>query len=139
MLQNLGPARFQQLAAEINENGVRDVLNRDSTEGPDFFRAVDMVKKRVLREKSLASLDDQGDVAIAAGSDGAAENRRGALREAIARSLNPREAELIQATLQGFSPAEIASRWGVAPKTVSNEKTRALSKLRAVLSPDLLD
>ena len=49
-------------------------------------------------------------------------------RQSNARSV--REAALIRDTLMGKSPAEIADEWGVAPKTVSNEKTRVLQKLR---------
>ena len=64
---------------------------------------------------------------------------RAVLKEAIASTLNPRETALIQATLNGESPAEIASHWGVAPKTVSNEKTRAFQKLRDFLVADLAD
>jgi DNA-binding CsgD family transcriptional regulator len=33
----------------------------------------------------------------------------------------------------GKTPAEIAVGWGVAAKTVSNEKTRVLQKLRDAL------
>ncbi|MEO6809653.1 MAG: LuxR C-terminal-related transcriptional regulator, partial [Isosphaeraceae bacterium] len=55
------------------------------------------------------------------------------------RSLNPREADLVRETLLGKTPAEIAAQWGIAPKTVSNEKTRAIQKLREVLVADLVD
>ena len=58
---------------------------------------------------------------------------REALSEAISHSLSPREASLINETLMGKTPAEIALHWGVAPKTVSNEKTRVLAKLRDML------
>ena len=63
---------------------------------------------------------------------------RNALHEAIDQSLTPREAALIHATLEGETPAEIAARWGVAPKTVSNEKCRAIQKLREALTGDLV-
>jgi DNA-binding CsgD family transcriptional regulator len=33
----------------------------------------------------------------------------------------------------GKTPAEIALQWGVAPKTISNEKSRVLQKLREAL------
>jgi DNA-binding CsgD family transcriptional regulator len=137
LLQTFGRERFDQIMADVDQRGIPQVLNRDNALGPDFFRAIDMVKKRALRQKNYQALDDGLDVS--AGSDGAAENWRGALHEAIARNLSPREADLIHATLQGFTPAEIASQWGVAPKTVSNEKTRALSKLRSALVADLAD
>src|SRR5262249_20819041 len=98
------------------------------------------VKKRTQREKNFQPLDEQqGDIAATAGGDGASADWRGALNEAIARSLNTREADLIHATLQGKTPAEIAAQWGVAPKTVSNEKTRAIQKLRNALVADMAD
>jgi RNA polymerase sigma factor (sigma-70 family) len=138
MLQNLGRDRFDRMAAEIGQAGIREVLSRETPEGPDFFRAIDTVKKRAQRERSHQPLDDQVETA-SIGRDGAAATWRGALREAIDRTLNPRETELIQATLMGKTPAEIAAQWGVAPKTVSNEKTRAIQKLREALVSDLVD
>jgi RNA polymerase sigma factor (sigma-70 family) len=95
-----------------------------------------MVKKRAQRERSYQTLDEYSDVA---GTDGAATDWQRVLNEAIATRLNPREAALIHDTLQGKTPAEIAHAWGVAPKTVSNEKTRALAKLRDALSAEVGD
>jgi RNA polymerase sigma factor (sigma-70 family) len=135
LLQNLGRSQFDSLMVDIGHSGIRDVLSRETAEGPDFFRAVDSVKKRALREKNFQSLDTV-DVAAASQAD---DSDSQALREAIARTLNPREAALIQATLNGQTPAEIALQWGVAPKTVSNEKTRVIQKLRTVLGADVPD
>jgi RNA polymerase sigma factor (sigma-70 family) len=58
---------------------------------------------------------------------------RAALQDAIDQNLSPREAALIHDTLMGKTPAEIAQQWGVAAKTVSNEKSRVLQKLREAL------
>lgn len=57
----------------------------------------------------------------------------------IESSLNSRKAALIDATLRGETPAEIALRWGLAPKTVSNEKAQATRKLRDALVAALAD
>ena len=139
LLQNLGRDRFDGLVSDIGRSGIPDVLSRETPEGPDFFRAIDMVKKRAQRERNFQALDPAaGDVA-APGRDAPAAATRATLQEAIARTLNPREAALIQATLQGETPAEIAQHWGVAPKTVSNEKTRAFQKLRDFLVADVTD
>lgn len=138
LLQNLGRPRFDALLSEIGQVGIRDVLSRETADGPDFFRAIDTVKKRAQRERSFQPLD----AVVAAGSTtetDAKSSWRSALQEAIDQSLNPREAALIYATLKGETPAEIASQWGVAPKTVSNEKTRVIQKLRDALSADLDD
>ncbi len=138
LLQNLGRDGFDHLIADVGQNGVREVFSRDTAEGPDFFRAVDMVKKRAQREKTFQTIDDyRYDLADNAGGDGASADWRGALNEAIERNLNSREASLIHDTLQGKTPAEIAEQWGVAPKTVSNEKTRVLHKLRKAMVDDL--
>ena len=133
LLQNLGRGQFDSLVAEVGHWGVKDVFSRETSDGLSFFRAVDMVKKRAQRERnhqSLESVDVPGEDRASGG--GAA--LREALQEAIQRTLSPREAALIQDTLMGKTPAEIAIQWGVAPKTVSNEKTRVLQKLRSALA-----
>lgn len=131
LLQQLGRGKFEALVGDVGRWGVKDVFSRETPEGIDFFRAVDMIKKRAQRERVFQSLD-----AIdlpATDEDTETRSRYEALREAIDRSLTPREASLIQDTLMGKTPAEIALHWGVAPKTVSNEKTRVFQKLREVL------
>ncbi|MDR3618640.1 MAG: LuxR C-terminal-related transcriptional regulator [Paludisphaera borealis] len=137
LLQQLGRPRFDALLSDVGRGGVKEVFSRETTEGLDFFRAVDMVKKRAQRERVFQSIDSV-DVA---GSSSDLETRswRDSLQEAIDRSLTAREASLIYETLKGKTPAEIALHWGVAPKTVSNEKTRVIQKLRDVLQTQAAD
>jgi RNA polymerase sigma factor (sigma-70 family) len=129
LLQQLGRGRFDAMLGDVGHGGVKEVFSKETAEGMDFFRAVDMVKKRIQRERSYQPLDDLA----ASPDDSESRARLDSLREAIDRSLTPREARLIQDSLMGRTPAEIADSWGVAPKTVSNEKTRVLNKLREVL------
>jgi DNA-binding CsgD family transcriptional regulator len=138
LLENLGRNRFDALVGDVGRSGIRDVLSRETPEGPDFFRAIDTVKKRAQRERSYQPLDQAAAVAVAS-ADAGPSHWRDALQEAIDRTLSPREAALVQETLLGKTPAEIARDWGVAPKTVSNEKTRAFQKLRDFLIADLVD
>jgi RNA polymerase sigma factor (sigma-70 family) len=135
LLQSLGRERFDQLLAEVGEYGIRDVLSRETAEGPDFFRAIDTIKKRAQRERTFQPLD-LVEISMVNRPDDPFDDWKSTLQEAIVSSLSPREAALIQATLQGETPAEIAQQWGIAPKTVSNEKTRALQKLREALLAD---
>lgn len=136
LLQQVGRDRFESLLDDVGHSGIKDVFNRETAEGTSFFRAVDMVKKRVQRERVHQSLDAAE--ALASRSQGETDEWRSALHEAIDRSLTPREASLINDTLMGKTPAEIALLWGVAAKTVSNEKTRVIQKLRgALLAPSL--
>jgi RNA polymerase sigma factor (sigma-70 family) len=136
LLQNLGRDKFDRMVADIGHLGIKDVLNRDTAEGPDFFRAIDTVKKRTQRERTYQPLDTI-DVADNPNGEDARALWRGTLQEVIDQSLTPREASLVYETLQGKTPAEIAQQWGVAPKTVSNEKTRVIQKLRDALVTDL--
>jgi hypothetical protein len=129
LLQHYGRDGFEQIMGEVGDRGIREVFSRDTVEGPDFFRAVDAVKKRAQRLRPRVSLEDAGEV-----SAPVAENQfyyREALEQAIARHLNDREADLVWATLRGETPMEIAEHWGLTPKTVSNEKCRVFQKLRA--------
>lgn len=131
LLQHLGRNQFEALLSDVGQSGIKEVFSRETSEGLDFFRAVDMVKKRAQRERVHQSLEALDVPAPAA--DSQTKAWREALREAISHSLSPREASLINETLMGKTPAEIALHWGVASKTVSNEKTRVLAKLRDVL------
>ncbi len=137
LLQQLGRARFDGLLSDVGRGGVKDVFTRETTEGLDFFRAVDMIKKRAQRERVHQSLDS---IDVAGPShDLEARSWRDSLQEAIDDSLNAREASLIYETLKGKTLAEIALQWGVASKTVSNEKTRVFQKLRGVLQTQAVD
>jgi RNA polymerase sigma factor (sigma-70 family) len=138
LLQTLGRDQFDQLLSDVGQFGIRDVLSRETADGPDFFRAIDSVKKRAQRERNYQPLETV-DAAYLNQANMSAADLKSTLQEAILSSLSPREAALIQATLQGETPAEIAQQWGIAPKTVSNEKTRALQKLREVLVSDTAD
>jgi hypothetical protein len=59
LLQSLGRPQFDSLMAEIGHAGIRDVLSRETAEGPDFFRAVDAVKKRAQRARFPAARHDR--------------------------------------------------------------------------------
>ena len=133
LLQNMGRGRFDGLVSEVGNWGVKDTFTRETSDGLAFFRAVDMVKKRAQRERMHQSLDSV-DVASEDRESKTGTSLREALKDAIDQTLNPREAALIRDTLMGKTPAEIANQWGVAAKTVSNEKTRVLQKLRLALA-----
>ncbi len=131
LLQTMGRGQFDALISDVGHSGVKAVFSRETADGLSFFRAVDMIKKRAQRERSYQSLES---IDVSREDRSHVASLRAALHEAIQHTLSPREAALIQDTLMGKTPAEIAIQWGVAPKTVSNEKTRVLQKLRSVLA-----
>jgi hypothetical protein len=131
LLQQLGRQRFDALVSVVGHAGIKDVLSQETIETVIFFRAVDMVKKRARRERVFQPLD----LADVAESFGHTKSRgeREALHEAIDHSLSRREASLINDTLFGKTPAEIALHRGVTLKNISNEKARVIQKLREAL------
>lgn len=137
MLEQHGRTGFDRLMSEVGQSGIPQVLSRETDEGADFLRAIDMIKKRAQREKHFLPIDEHLDLASGGFRETPRDQWKGSIEDAIRDRLNPREAELIHETLKGCSPSEIAQRWGVAPKTVSNEKTRALAKLRIALGDEL--
>jgi DNA-binding CsgD family transcriptional regulator len=133
LLERFGRDRLDHLLAAAGRQGIRAVLGRETACGPAFFRAVDAVKKRVSRERNVAGLEA---TAMFPASDRgtATAARRAALQDTIERSLGPRQAALIRATMCGETPAEIAGRLGLTAKTISNEKALAIRKLRLALA-----
>jgi DNA-binding CsgD family transcriptional regulator len=131
LLQQLGRYRFEALVSDAGHAGIKVVFSQETDEGVAFFRAVDMVKKRAHRERVFQQLD-LADVPEPFGHT-KSRARREALHEAIDHSLSHSEASLINDTLIGKTPAEIALHRGVTPKTVSNEKARVIQKLRKAL------
>ena len=94
LLQGLGRDRFDHLMAEVGQSGIREVLSRETADGPDFFRAIDTVKKRAQRERTLPAAGRRLDEP--ARESPTRSDWRGVLQEAIQSALNPREAALIQ-------------------------------------------
>jgi Bacterial regulatory proteins, luxR family len=135
LLTNLGRPVFDRLLTEVGRLDIREVFRRETAQGPDFFRAIDMVKKQAQRQRRFEPLDG-ADV-----PDGRAARPgwRETLEEAIAQALDAREAAVIHDTLDGLTPMEIGQQMGLAPKTVSNIKTLACQKLREFLVADLVD
>ena len=131
LLQHLGRNRFDSLIADVGQLGHPGCLQRPETsEGLAFFRAVDMVKKRLsasgftsrwTRRLARARRPTQ-----AAGAGAATRPPRGNRTDP-----QPARGRLDSRHALGKTPAEIANQWGVASKTVSNEKSRVLQKLRS--------
>lgn len=137
LLERWGRDRFEDVAAEVGRSGLDRLTDRQEPAGLDFLRALDQVKKQAQRQQrktpvSLAALAeiDGRDCTDTPDSLTFVQD----LDEVIAESLDSREADVIMSTIAGDSPAEIAARWGVSPKTVSNVKSEAICKLRSSLA-----
>ena len=141
LLERWGRDHFDDLASTVGRNGLSTLVSRETPAGLDFLRALDQIKKQAQRQNSRSTFlmsDTAGPTPdrLSPAPDEVAMGRD--LEALISKSLDPREADLIHSTIQGDTPADIAARWGVTPKTVSNVKSEAISKLKVTLA-DRLD
>lgn len=121
LLERVAPARWDQLFA---------------LEGPErreFIRAIDTVKKRSQRMRHWASqaIDRQPD------QRAADELRRTADRaavEEIISELTARQQQIMHKSFDGWSVQEIATQLRLPPERVSDEKYKAIQRLRTSLS-----
>jgi DNA-binding CsgD family transcriptional regulator len=101
--------------------------------GPDeskreLIRVVDLVKKRVQREKKWAPLDVEQ--APAGASDtGEIRHEREAVRSASQSLLTARQRLILERSAEGFAIREIASELKMPTSRVSDEKYKAIRKL----------
>jgi RNA polymerase sigma factor (sigma-70 family) len=127
----------QEVLARVLERVAPDrwdrVLSQESEERREFLRAIDTVKKRTQRAHRPASLD--AEVADGRGARGEEIDaiRQTVLQEAE-KSLSPRQTKIVQLTLDGWSVAEIADELALPASRVSDEKYKAIGRLRESLA-----
>ena len=111
------------------------VLSQDSDERREFVRAIDAVKKRCQRSRKWASLnEDVHDRRNRSGIELA--DRREQLNRAAAEVLSDRQRRIMQMSLEGYSVQEVADALTMSPERVSDEKYKAIRKLRREVGMD---
>jgi len=121
---------FTRLLERIAPDAWRQVLKGDGEERKEFLRAIDAVKKRAQRSRSLANnlaegLADRTDLEQRRRVDERAE-----VYQAAARFLTLRQQRVLQLSFDGWSVQEIASEMKSLPERVSDEKYKAIRKLQ---------
>lgn len=124
---------FQRLLERVSPEAWDRVLGEEGEERREFLRAIDAVKKRTQRARSYAMLPE----AVADRHDGAERERaeqRQAVAEAAARLLSDRQQRIVQLSFEGWSVAEIGQHLDLPVARVSDEKYKAIRKLRDYLT-----
>jgi RNA polymerase sigma factor (sigma-70 family) len=117
-----------RLLERLEPRGWEQVLAGEGEERREFFRAIDAVKKRTQRERHRVPLLD--DAIAGAGDDPAYREEREALRQAASQLLSPRQQNIVRMTCEGWSIADIAVELATTPERVSDDKYKAIQKLR---------
>ena len=118
----------------VAPDGWGRVLKDDCQERREFLRAIDAVKKRTQRSKRWSpepaeGVTDRRDLHRRELAD-----EREAVALASAELLSERQQRIMQLSFEGWSVHEIATELRTPPERVSDEKYKAIRKLRGRLS-----
>lgn len=109
------------------------LLKQESDDRKEFLRAIDAVKKRTQRARKFSGLND--DVADRRYQP---ESARNELHEELAQStmkvLSQRQQRILALTCDGWSIPEIADELQTTVERISDEKYKAIRKLRKELT-----
>jgi RNA polymerase sigma factor (sigma-70 family) len=119
---------LRRLLERLEPRAWDQVLSREGAERKEFIRAIDAVKKRTQRERQQSPLLEDG--VADARENLAMREDRDAFRQA-AQTLSLRQQKILQMTCEGWSIGEIADELTTTAERVSDEKYKAIQKLRA--------
>jgi RNA polymerase sigma factor (sigma-70 family) len=120
---------FQRLLQRLEPEAWEQVLTSEGAERKEFIRAIDAVRKRTQRERRSFPLLEDGlaDAKIAAANY---QEEKDAVRQAAGQLLSPRQQKILHMLFEGWSIPEVAREIGSTPERVSDEKYKAVQKLR---------
>ncbi|MFM7150597.1 MAG: sigma-70 family RNA polymerase sigma factor [Gemmataceae bacterium] len=124
---------FRRLLERVPTSRWKLVLQREGEERSEFLRAIDAVKKRTQRARRFVSGVECLADTRPSGTQERTEERE--MVEVAARDLlSDRQQRILQLSLDGWSPQEIADRLVLPVERVSDEKYKAIRKLQGGLA-----
>jgi RNA polymerase sigma factor (sigma-70 family) len=106
------------------------LLHQEGEERKEFVRAIDAVKKRSQRSRKYSTLnEDVAERRDRTGVDPVTE-RREEMNKAAAEVLSYRQQRILDLSIEGYSVQEMADELRMSPERVSDEKYKAIRKLR---------
>jgi RNA polymerase sigma factor (sigma-70 family) len=123
-----------RLLERVDLNGWGRVLKDDCQERREFLRAIDAVKKRTQRSKRWVPEPAEGVTDRRDMHRRELADEREAVARAAAELLSERQQRIMQLSFEGWSVHEIAAELHTPPERVSDEKYKAIRKLRGRLS-----
>jgi RNA polymerase sigma factor (sigma-70 family) len=121
---------FTRLLERVAPETWDRVLNDEGDERREFFRAIDAVKKRTQRSRKWSpGLVEQAADPRSVGKDHRADERA-AVQDAARELLSPRQQRILQMSFEGWTVQETAEELGIPAERVSDEKYKAVRKLR---------
>ena len=126
---------FTRLLERVDAARWGSLLGDEGDERREFIRAIDAVKKRTQRARKYADLnpdvrDDRNR------ADAHRREQREAVELAAREVLSPRQRKIVELTADGWAVPDIATELKTTPERVSDEKYKAIRKLRSHLGVD---
>jgi RNA polymerase sigma factor (sigma-70 family) len=125
---------FRRLLERVPSGSWDQVLRAEGQERREFLRAIDAVKKRTQRARkwsgSLEGVADRREREA-----GRLREERETVRRAAEDLLSPRQQRILQMSFEGWSVQDVARELRLPAERVSDEKYKAVRKLRAHLGP----
>lgn len=126
---------FRRLLERVPVNGWEQVLAAESLERREFIRAIDAVKKQTQRDRQRYQTST-GEFAPASNPGRELRDDRDAVEQASRGLLTARQQRILKLSMAGASVAHIAEEMQLPPERVSDEKYKAVQKLRAHFASD---
>jgi RNA polymerase sigma factor (sigma-70 family) len=118
---------FTRLLERVEPAKWGNILAAEGDERKEFFRAIDAIKKRTQRDRKYAGLTPD---AADRRADANLRDDREAVAAAAGRVLSDRQRRIVELTAGGWAVPEIAAELGTTAERVSDEKYKAIRKLR---------
>jgi RNA polymerase sigma factor (sigma-70 family) len=106
------------------------VLGTEGDERKEFLRAIDTVKKRTQRQRRWSAYPSESVPDVREGRERRLQEEKDHVRHLAAEVLSPRQQQILQRSFEGCSVQEIATELKLSPDRVSDEKYKAIRKLR---------
>ncbi|MBM3995436.1 MAG: sigma-70 family RNA polymerase sigma factor [Planctomycetes bacterium] len=122
---------FTRLLRTVPAKSWERMFANETEERREFIRAIDAVKKRHQRGRWQSAVlpelvaDSRGQLAHERNED------RAAVNEAAQRVLSVRQQRILQLLCDGHNVSDIAAELSMTPERVSDEKYKAIQKLRS--------
>jgi hypothetical protein len=126
---------FHRLLERVPTNVWGLILRSDGEDRREFVRAIDAVKKRYQRARKLShNLDGVADGREP--RERSLADQREVVRQVAEELLSPRQQRILQMSFEGWTVAEMAAELDLPTERVSDEKYKAVQRLRHHLAKD---
>jgi RNA polymerase sigma factor (sigma-70 family) len=121
---------FERLLQRVPRSGWEQVLSGETEERREFLRAIDTVKKRHQRDRARATSLSDAAAEVPDERIPLVNEEREAIFDASQQLLSGRQQRILKMICEGHGVADIAIRLAMTPERVSDEKYKAIQKLR---------